>query len=125
MPSIVGANQRCMTSWRSAWAFWRAGALSAICLATGAICSTAHTHHSPIARLRQFLHHVFGGVHFSIWSYCLLRVLSDTWALRCVTFIFCVKEADLGTMALVAYFAPWFSHWYSMSFHMYPAQGNA
>ena len=37
-------------------------------------------------------------------------------------FIFCVKEADLGMMALVACFAPWFSVKYTMSFCMYHAQ---
>ena len=40
-------------------------------------------------------------------------------------FIFCVKEADLGMMAIVAYFAPWFSEQYTMSFRMYHAQCNA
>ena len=47
----------------------------------------------------------FGGA-FCNWSYC---VLSDAWVLRCMMFIFGVKETDLGAMALVAYFAPWFS----------------
>ena len=51
---------------------------------------------------------IFGGAVFN-WSHCVLRVLSDTWALRCVMVMFCVKEADWGTMALVAYNAPWVS----------------
>ena len=45
--------------------------------------------------------------------------------LRCMIFIFCVKEADLGTMAFVAYCAPWFSEQCTMSFGMYHAQCNA
>ena len=48
----------------------------------------------------------FGGVFF---NWCVQCVLSDTLLLRCMMFIFCVKEADLATMAFVAYFAPWFS----------------
>ena len=35
----------------------------------------------------------------------MLCVLSDTLVLGCMMFIFCVKEADLGMMAFVAYFA--------------------
>ena len=27
-------------------------------------------------------------------AYCVLRVLSVAWALRCMTFLFCVEEAD-------------------------------
>ena len=50
----------------------------------------------------------FGGAFFN-WSYWVLCVLSDTLVLSCMVFIFCVKEADLGMMALIAYFAPWFS----------------
>ena len=38
-------------------------------------------------------------------SYCVPCVLS-TLLLRCMMFIFCIKEADLGMMAFVAYFAP-------------------
>ena len=34
-------------------------------------------------------------------------------------FIFCVKEADWGMMAWVAYVAPWFSEEHTMSFRMY------
>ena len=37
-------------------------------------------------------------------------------------FIFCVKEADLGMMAVVAYVASCFSEQYTMSFRMYHAQ---
>ena len=51
---------------------------------------------------------VFGGALFNK-SYCVLRVLSDTWVLRCRMFILCVKEADWGMMAFVACFAPWLS----------------
>ena len=36
-------------------------------------------------------------------------------------FICYVNEADLGTMAFVAYFAPWFSKWH-MSFRVYREQ---
>ena len=44
----------------------------------------------------------FGGA-FSIGpTVCYVCCLS-------MMFIFCVKEADLGMMAFVAYFAPWFS----------------
>ena len=32
---------------------------------------------------------------------CAVCVLSDALVLRCVMLIFCVKEAELGTMALV------------------------
>ena len=39
----------------------------------------------------------FGGAFFN-WSYCVLSVLSDTLVLRCMMFIFCVKDTDLGTM---------------------------
>ena len=66
----------------------------------------------------------FGGAFF-IWSCCVLRVLSDALALRCMMFIFCVKEADWGMMAFVPYFAPWFSKQYTMSFCTYHAQCNA
>ena len=38
-----------------------------------------------------------------------LCVLSNTLFVRCMMFIFCVKEADLRMMAFVAFFAPWFS----------------
>ena len=47
---------------------------------------------------------VFGGAFFK-WSSCVLRVLCDTWGLRCVVLIFCVKEAEWGMMAFVAYLA--------------------
>ena len=50
----------------------------------------------------------FGGAFFN-WSYCVQWVLSDTWILRCMMFIFCVKETDSGMMAFVAYLAPSFS----------------
>ena len=43
-----------------------------------------------------------GGAFFN-GSYCVLCVLSNTWGLRCTMFIFCVKEADRGMMACVAY----------------------
>ena len=49
----------------------------------------------------------FGGALFS-WSYCVLCVLSDAWALRYMMFIFRVKEAAWGMMAFVAYVAPRF-----------------
>ena len=56
----------------------------------------------------------------------MLRVQSDdTLVLRCMMIIFCVKEVDLGMMAFVAYFAPWFSELYPMSFPIYHAQCNA
>ena len=48
-------------------------------------------------------------VHFFNWSYCVPCVLSDTWGLRCMMFMFCIKEADWGTTAFVPYLAPWFS----------------
>ena len=63
----------------------------------------------------------FGSVFFN-WSYSVLCVLSDSLALRYMMFIFCVTEADFGMMAWVAFFAPWFSEWYTMSFRMYHAQ---
>ena len=66
----------------------------------------------------------FGRAFFN-WSYCVLCVLSDILVLRCMMFIFCVKEADWGMMAFVAYFAPWFSEWHTMSFRMHHAQCNA
>ena len=56
------------------------------------------------------------------WSYCVLCLLSDILVLRCMMFIVCVKEADLGMMAFVAYFALCFSEYYTMSFRMYHAQ---
>ena len=40
-------------------------------------------------------------------------------------FMSCVKEADLGMMAFVVYFASWFSEYYTMFFLMYHAQCNA
>ena len=46
----------------------------------------------------------FGGA-FLNWSYCVPCVLCGTWVLRCMMFIGCVKEADWGMMAWVAYFA--------------------
>ena len=43
---------------------------------------------------------------FFNWCYCVLCVLFDTLVLRrMMMIIFCVKEADLGMMALVAYLA--------------------
>ena len=51
----------------------------------------------------------FGGAFFN-WSHCVLCVLSDAWVLRCMTSTFCVKEADWGMVAFVAYFAPWGVH---------------
>ena len=45
---------------------------------------------------------VFGGALFK-WSSCVLRVLCDTWGLRCVMFTFCDKEAEWGRTAFVAY----------------------
>ena len=62
------------------------------------------------------------GVHFPL---VLLCAMCATRVLRCMMFIFCVKEADLGMRAFVAYLAPWFSEWYTMSFRMYHAQCNA
>ena len=53
------------------------------------------------------------------------RMLSDTWVLRCMMFIFSVKEANLGMMAFVAYFAPRVSEWYTMSFRMDHTQCSA
>ena len=50
----------------------------------------------------------FGGAFFN-WFCCVLCVLSDTLVWRCMMFIFCVKEADWGVMAFVAYVASWFS----------------
>ena len=44
----------------------------------------------------------FGSAFFN-WSCCVICVLSDAWVLRCRMFIFCVKEADWGMMAFVAY----------------------
>ena len=43
----------------------------------------------------------FGGALFNWfnWFFCVLRVLSDTWGLRCTMFIFWVKEADWGMIA--------------------------
>ena len=35
----------------------------------------------------------FGSAFFN-WSYCVLSVLSDTKVLKCMIFIFYVKEAD-------------------------------
>ena len=66
----------------------------------------------------------FGGAFFT-WSYCVLCVLSDTWFLRCVVIICYVKEADLGMMAFVAYFALRFSEQRTMSFRTCHAQCNA
>ena len=43
----------------------------------------------------------FGGAFFNR-SYCVRCVLSDTWLLRCMMFLFCVKETDLGMMAFAA-----------------------
>ena len=37
----------------------------------------------------------FGSVIFK-WSYCVPRVVSDTLVLRCMMFIFCVKEFCLS-----------------------------
>ena len=65
-----------------------------------------------------------GGAFFN-WSYCVLCVLSDTLALGCMMFVFCVKEAHLGMMAFVACSAPWLSEYYTTSFRMYHAQCNA
>ena len=46
-----------------------------------------------------------GGTFFN-WSYYVPCVLSNTLVLRCMMFIFCVKEADSGMMDFVAYFNP-------------------
>ena len=62
---------------------------------------------------------------FFNWSYCVLCVLSDTSVLRCMMFIFCVKAAELGMMALVAYFDPWVSEQYIIYFCMHNAQCDA
>ena len=69
---------------------------------------------------RQFICTSDLGGAFSNWSYCVLCVLSDTLGLGCMMFIFC--EADLRMLAFVAYFAPWFSEYCTMSFRMYIAQ---
>ena len=61
----------------------------------------------------------FGSAFFN-WSSCVLCVPSDTLVLRCVMFIFGVKEADLGMMALVACFAPWISELYTVYFPHVP-----
>ena len=59
-------------------------------------------------------------VHFSIGStVCYVCCL-----IPCMMFIFCVKEANWGMVASVAYFALWISEQYSMSFRMYHAQCN-
>ena len=47
------------------------------------------------------------------------------FVLRYMMFILCVKEVDWGMIAFVAYFAPWFSQQYTMSFRMHRAQCNA
>ena len=64
----------------------------------------------------------FGGAFFN-WSCCVLCVLSDTFVLRCILFMFCVRETDLGTMAFVAYFAPWLRIVHHV-LRMYHAQCN-
>ena len=56
----------------------------------------------------QFSHCGFWRCIFQ-WSYRVLCVLSDAWVLRCMMSLFCVKEADWGMMALVAYVASRFS----------------
>ena len=56
----------------------------------------------------------FGGVILN-WSCCVPCVLCDTWALRCMMFMFCVEELDRGMRAFVAHFAPWLSEQYTMS----------
>ena len=62
----------------------------------------------------------FGSAFFN-WFYFVLRVLFYTLVLRCRMFILCVKEADLGIMAFVAYFASWLSEKYTMLFRTYHA----
>ena len=47
------------------------------------------------------------GVALFNWSSYAPTVQSGTCALRCTMSMFCVKEADWGMMALVAYLAPW------------------
>ena len=51
------------------------------------------------------------------------------WALHlCLsskTVLFYLKAGDLGTMAFVAYLAPWVSEWCTMSFRMCHAPFNA
>ena len=47
---------------------------------------------------------------FQLLPLCAMcAVLSGSLVLRCMMFIFCVKEADWGMIAFVAYLAPWFS----------------
>ena len=46
-------------------------------------------------------------VHLFHMSYCVLRVLSGTLVLRCMMFIFCVKEVDWGMMVLIALGLGW------------------
>ena len=45
----------------------------------------------------------FGGAFF-YWSYCVLCMLSDTLGLRCMMFIFCVKEADFHFLSVHFFF---------------------
>ena len=61
---------------------------------------------------------------FINWSDCVLCVPVDTLGLRCMMFIFCVKETDLGLLVFVAYSGPWCSGYGTMSFCMYHAQCN-
>ena len=66
--------------------------------------SNAHVQATPDVGSVKFRAVDFGGAFFN-WSYCAPCVLSDTWALRCMMFVFCVKDPDWGMMAFVAYFA--------------------
>ena len=52
---------------------------------------------------REFTHLGFWQCIFQLVLLCMLCVLSENLVLRCMMFIFCVKEADLGMIALVAY----------------------
>ena len=66
-------------------------------------------------------------VHFATRSHCVPRVLCDTWALRCMMFMFCVKAADWGMMALTArfVFSPPFFQNSASCLHVYHASCGA
>ena len=101
------------------------GGVSPLCVPPPAPCpSNAYVQAAPGFGSVNFRTVAFGAALFNR-SYCVLRVLSNTWALSCRMFMFCVKEADWGMMAFVAYFVPWFSDQYTTSFRKHQAQGTA
>ena len=62
--------------------------------------------------------------HRGFWR-CILQLVHCVLCVLCVRYLGFERQRIWGTMAFVAYVAPWFSEQYTRSFCMYHAQCNA